>query len=88
MTPRGEKSVNKMWEMLKENREEPSEWDEKFDTTSIDSLISEWCNKHFQQALETPLTSDQWENILENPICQEEILDGTFQPPTSDPTTK
>ena len=41
MTPRGEKSVDKMWEMLKENREEPREWDETFDTTSIDSLISE-----------------------------------------------
>ena len=88
MTPRGEKSVDKMWEMLKERREEPREWDETFDTTSIDSLISEWCNKHFQQASETPLTSDQWKNILENPIRQEEILDGTFQPPTSDPTTK
>ena len=51
-------------------------------------MISEWCNTHFQQSAETPLTSDQWKNILENPTHQEEILEGTFQPPTSDPTTK
>ena len=75
-------------ENIKRKREEPNEWEETFGTTSIDSLISEWCNKHFQRSAETSLISDQWENILENPIHQEEILDRTFQPPISDTTTK
>ena len=88
MTPKGVKSVQKMWETLKEKREEPKEWDKTYDSNAIDSLISEWCNTHFQQSAETPLTSKQWKNILENPRHQEEILEGTFKPPTSDPTTK
>ena len=50
MTPKGVKSVQKMWEMLKEKREDPNEWDETYDRNTIDSLISEWCNTHFQKS--------------------------------------
>ena len=42
------------------------------------------CKKHFAQATETPLTQDEWEEVLDirNPRNKiKEILEGTFNPP-------
>ena len=38
----------------------------------------EGCKYHFGQAQETELSSTTWEDILENPNIQEEILNGSF----------
>ena len=59
-TPKGINSVQEMWDMLKIRRENPSEWDETYDQKKIDKLISNWCNTHFNQSLEKPLTEEDW----------------------------
>ena len=86
-TPKGINSVQEMWDMLKIRRENSSEWDEMYDPKKIEKLISNWCNTHFNQSSETPLTEEDWREIMIDSTQQEEILNVTFQPPTNNTET-
>ena len=63
--PRGMKSVDEMWECLKERREEPEDWETVTGKDEVESLVIQWCRRHFGQAAETPLAIREWDRILD-----------------------
>ena len=52
-----------------------------YEKNKIDETISKWCNIHFNQSSETPLTSAHWNELLDPPETQHDILHGTFDHP-------
>ena len=47
----------------------------------VEKMVVQFMRKHLTQAQGTPLTTDEWDAILESRQHQEEILSGTFPPP-------
>ena len=58
-----------------------SDWREITNRHMIEKLLLQWQQRHFQQALETPLAAPNWNDLLSKREIQEKILNGTFDAP-------
>lgn len=60
-------------------------WETIENKNDVESMVAEFMRKHLTQAQGTPLTTDEWDVIMQSPKHQEEILSGTFTPPEEAP---
>ena len=82
-------STQSIWDFLqiKEKNNEKITWEYTEDETEISRRLREWNMIHFNQAVETPLATEQWEHsldpnkVLENNMIQ--ILDDAIHNDTS-----
>ena len=54
--PRGVTDVNKMWDKIKGDNNVPEYWETVRGREAVESIISPWCKKHFNQSEGTPFT--------------------------------
>ena len=74
-------NVHKIWDRIQvADGADIVNWTKIEDRATIVKLMLDWQQKHFQQAAETPLTTDEWEELLENRDVEEDILNETFEP--------
>ena len=88
--PDGGKTVDEMWEDLKEKRRTPADenWLNVVDEEQVEELLIAWCKRHFGQATKTPLAQERWSHILDprddnNKI--KEILNGEYEATEDEP---
>ena len=62
--PKGEDTVEEMWETLKEKRENPNERETITGREKVEHLLIEWNKIYFNQAAETLLANGRWERSL------------------------
>ena len=58
-----------------------SQWERVTDKESIEKMLLRWQQLHFLQANETPLTSQEWKERLDDPDFQNDVINGTYIPP-------
>ena len=83
-------NVDRMWERITpKNGKDVEAWDRVTDKTEIERILLRWQQLHFLQANETPLTDAEWLEQFEDPTFQEEVVHGTYHPPSYlHPTTR
>ena len=61
--------VNKMWDKIKVDDHAPEDWETVRGKEAVESIISPWCKKHFNQSEGKPFTKGEWVqklNVLNN----------------------
>ena len=67
------------------NWKEIKHWEKIEQQADVEEMVSAFMRKHLTQAQGTPLTSDEWDELLTTPEVQDSILNGTFNPPPDTP---
>ena len=88
--PKAYHTVDNMWSALKERREDPGklEWDTIEDEEQVAEYLLHWCVRHFSQACDTPLATQEWREKMDPEIAGhvlEGIKNGTFKLPPGYP---
>ena len=74
--------VEAIWKRVnKDDGKDITNWKEITNKHMVEKLLLQWQQRHFQQALETPLASPEWSELLNKKDIQRQILNGTFETP-------
>ena len=79
-------SVDEMWKIFApKNGKDIKSWDRVTDRETVESMLLRWQQLHFLQSNETPYTTAEWKEKLDDPEFQEQVIKGQYVPPDSVP---
>ena len=61
--------MDEMWDKIKGDNREPEDWETVRGKEAVESIISPWCKKNFNQSEGTSFTKGEWVkklNVLDN----------------------
>ena len=72
-------NVKNIWERVqKKDGKDIKVWTSVTDRSTVEQLLLQWQRVHFEQAKETPFSSQQWRHHLEEDSTQANILNGQY----------
>ena len=76
--------VSTIWERIEiKNGKDVGRWERVTQNTKVQELLVAWQCKHFAQSSSTPFVTNDWSRTLMDSKVQQQILEGTYVPPTS-----
>ena len=80
------REIEFIWQRIEyDNGEDVVNWERITDQKLVESMLLSWQQRHFMEANETPFASDFWRKELQQEEVQNEILNGTYEPPVELP---
>ena len=79
-------SVEAMWDIITpKNGKDIKNWTRITDRETVEKMLLRWQQLHFLQANETPLTTAEWKEKLDDPEFQDDVINGRYVPPETLP---
>ena len=76
-------NVNNMWERITpHNGRDIKVWERVTEQSEMERILLRWQQLHFLQANETPLTGKEWKKQFEDQNFHDDVLHGTYEPPS------
>ena len=75
-----------MWDIITpKNGKDIKNWTRITDRETVEKMLPRWQQLHFLQANETPLTTVEWKEKLDDPEFQDDVINGRYVPPETLP---
>ena len=76
--------VDTIWDRIEvQNGKDIGRWERVTQKSKVKDLLIAWQCKHFAQSSSTPFVTPEWTKVLMDSDVQENIMNGTFEPPDS-----